>query len=245
MITSRQNARVKAWKKLHTVKGRKETGMFLIEGYHLIEEAWKSNCSIQEILIRPGNEIPDFYESFPNQIVTEEVFSDIAQTKTPQGVIAVVRQIIPGQLTGNLLLLIDGIQDPGNLGTMIRTADAAGFSGIVLGAGTVDLYNEKVIRATQGSIFHILIVHTELLKKISILKQTGYSIWATALENATNYRQVAIPNKTALIIGNEGAGIHPELINLADSIVNIPIYGQAESLNASIAAGVLMYHLRG
>lgn len=245
MITSRQNVRVKTWKKLHTAKGRKKTKTFLVEGFHLIEEAWKSNWEISEIIIRNGTEIPSFYTSFPNYVVTDDVFAELAQTQTPQGVIAIVHKKAPDCLTGKQLLLIDAVQDPGNLGTMIRTADAAGFSGIILGEGTVDLYNDKVIRATQGSIFHISIINDNLHKRIPKLKQSGFTIWATALENATHYNKMEIPNKSALIIGNEGAGIQPDLINLADSIVTIPIYGQAESLNASIAAGILMYHLRG
>lgn len=245
MITSKHNARVKAWKKLHTVKGRKESGLFLVEGSHLIEEAWKSDFTIKEILIREDSEISDLYKSLPQYTLSKQMFSDIAQTETPQGIIAVIHQGTPGRVTGDLLLLIDAIQDPGNLGTMIRTADAAGFSGIILGEGTVDLYNDKVVRATQGSIFHIPIMHSELRKQVEELKANGYTVWATALEDAVIFNQQKIPLKTALIIGNEGAGIQTPLLKATDTVVTIPIYGRAESLNASIAAGILMYYLRG
>lgn len=244
MITSRQNERVKGWKKLHQSKIRKETGLFLVEGYHLIEEAWKSDWEITEIVIRDGSIIPDFYQTFPYTFVTADVFSHISHTKSPQGVLAVIRKQATKQNLGNLVLLIDTIQDPGNLGTMIRTADAAGFSSIVIGSGTVDIFNDKVIRATQGSLFHLPIIQEDLSTCISRLKQSDYTIWATALEQATPYNDVPICDKTALLIGNEGAGVQPHLLKQADEIVTIPIYGQAESLNASIAAGILMYHLR-
>lgn len=145
---------------------------------------------------------------------------------------------------GNHLLLIDQVQDPGNLGTMIRTADAAGFSQVVLGKGTVDLYNDKVVRASQGSIFHIPIIQADLLELIPALQSQTYTVLASALENAVAYDTVEQLEKIALVMGNEGSGIAPEILQLADKCIKIPIYGQAESLNVSIAAGILMYQLR-
>src|SRR5699024_7511376 len=136
------------------------------------------------------------------------------------------------------------IQDPGNLGTIIRTADAAGFSNIILGRGTVDLYNDKVIRATQGSLFHIPIVQKDLTESIPRLKESGFSVLATTLQRAKNYRDIEPSEKTAIILGNEGSGVDETLINMADELVKIPIYGKAESLNVGIAAGILMYYIR-
>lgn len=245
MITSIQNSQVKRWKKLHKKKERMQTGTFLVEGYHLIEEAQKSKWDIREVIVQEDTEIPSWCEKEAITIVSTHVFEQIAQTETPQGIIAVVAMNHMHTFAGNQVLLIDRVQDPGNLGTMIRTADAAGFSAVILGEGTVDPYNDKVIRATQGSIFHISVFQANLLEEIAILKEEGFSIWAAALEQAKLYDEVAVEEKTALIVGNEGAGIDESLLREADTIVKIPIYGQAESLNVSIAAAILMYHLKG
>lgn len=245
MITSIQNSYVKKWKKLHQKKERLKTGSFLVEGYHLIEEAQKSNWDIRAIIMLEGAEVPAWCEKEKVTVVSTPVFEQIAQTETPQGIIAVVAMNEMRAVTGHQVLLIDRVQDPGNLGTMIRTADAAGFSAVILGEGTVDPYNDKVIRSTQGSIFHIPVYQENLHEKVSALKKDGFSVWAAALEGAKMYDDVVGAEKTALIVGNEGAGIDESLLQEADTIVKIPIYGQAESLNVSIAAGILMYHVKG
>lgn len=245
MITSLQNKQVKDWVKLHTRKGRMKTGTFLIEGHHLVEEAHNSEWDIKELIVQQDIQVPSWAESVTVNIVNEAVFKHIAQTTTPQGIAAVVYMAQPKKITGNEVLLIDQVQDPGNLGTMIRTADAAGFSAVILGNGTVDMYNDKVIRASQGSIFHLPILEGNLIDYIKMLKEDGFSIWAAALEQSQLYHEVEKQNKIALIVGNEGAGIQENFLKEADTIVKIPIYGQAESLNVSIAAGILMYHIKG
>ncbi|RDW16291.1 RNA methyltransferase [Oceanobacillus arenosus] len=244
MITSVKNERVKAWKKLHNRKERNNNQTFLIEGFHLLEEAWKSDWVIREIIAEEAVELPNWCQNYEVERVNEQVFELITQTQTPQGVAAVVEMKEALEREGNHLLLIDSVQDPGNLGTMIRTADAAGMDGIVLGHGTVDVYNDKVIRSTQGSIFHIPIYHANLSNEVIELRKNGFKIWATALQNAKKYNEITIDEKVALILGNEGAGVKKELIDAADEIVTIPIYGRAESLNVSIAAGILMYYLK-
>ena len=163
MITSTQNSQVKDWRKLHTKKYRVKTNSFLIEGYHLIEEALKSGWVIEMIIVQDGIELPDWLAQQRYQLVDQHVFSAISQTEAPQGIAAVVKIKDASAPSGDYLLLLDQVQDPGNLGTMIRTADAAGFSQVVLGKGTVDVYNDKVIRASQGSIFHIPIIEADLL----------------------------------------------------------------------------------
>lgn len=245
MIVSLKNDKVKNWKKLHRRKDRESTKTFLIEGFHLVEEAKKSNWSIVEIIIREGIDLPDWCQQMNYTIVSNQVFEQITQTKSPQGIAAVVKMKEESNRIGNKILLIDSVQDPGNLGTIIRTADAAGFGGIILGDGTVDLYNDKVIRSTQGSIFHLPIIQKKLEDAIEPLKEDGFSIWATALEGATIYHQVDVQEKIALVLGNEGAGVSTSILRLADQIVKIPIYGKAESLNVSIAAGILMYYVKG
>jgi len=245
MITSVKNEKVKAWKKLHKRKERVNSKTFLVEGFHLLEEAIKSDWDIQEIIIQQDMTLPDWATEYPVEYVSENVIAHISQTTTPQGVLAVIKMNAYEGREGNTFLILDSIQDPGNLGTIIRTADAAGMSGVILGEGTVDLYNDKVIRATQGSIFHIPVYHVKLEEELSLLKQSGYTIWATALEGAVNYNEVNPEKKVAIILGNEGAGVQPRFIAQADEVVKIPIYGKAESLNVSIAAGILMYHLKG
>ncbi len=244
MLTSINNPKVKEWKKLHKRKFRERMGCFIIEGDHLVEEALRSGWKIEELMVRE-----DYTFTMPEEVpwteVSTQVFDAIAQTETPQGIAAVVsieeKKYKPSQLS----LLIDGVQDPGNLGTLIRTADAAGFEQVILGNGTVDAFNEKVVRATQGSIFHIPVVRGDLEGIVRELQTSGVKVFASSLTNAVSYKEIATPRQVALIIGNEGNGVREELIELADEQIYIPIYGQAESLNAAIAGAVLMYHLRG
>jgi len=246
MITSIQNNRVKEWRKLTTKKGRFHANLFLVEGMHLIEEALKSEWEIKEIILEEHKVLPISCTDLPVTLVSNPVFHSISQTNSPQGIIAVI--VMQEQMvtySDGDLLLIDAVQDPGNLGTMIRTADAAGFSAVLLGRGTVDLYNDKVIRATQGSIFHIPLYTVDLLEEMKGIKDAGYSVWATALEHATLYHETPVGNQTALLVGNEGAGVDQTLIAESDQVVHIPIYGKAESLNVSVATGILMYYLKG
>ncbi|SFB24450.1 RNA methyltransferase, TrmH family [Lentibacillus halodurans] len=244
MITSLQNTKVKQWMKLHKRKGRKQSGMFLIEGFHLIEEAYQSKWGINEIMIVEGLHYPDWCDHFSMTTVSRNVLQHITQTETPQGIAAVVSMRQPEEVMCHTALLIDSIQDPGNLGTMIRTADAAGFDKVILGNNTVDVYNDKVIRATQGSLFHLPIIQADLKAKIPELQAEGFSVWASSLEHAIALEQAEVTGKTALIVGNEGAGVRDELIRLVDQSVKIPIYGKAESLNVSVAAGILMYYIK-
>ncbi|WP_199689985.1 MULTISPECIES: RNA methyltransferase [Clostridia] len=244
IITSIKNEKVKYWKKLHKRKERVITQTFLIEGFHLVEAAFKSNWSIKELIIQEGVSLPEWARDIPTVVVKNSVFAVISQTDTPQGIAAIV---IMKQLNSSRqgpVLLIDAIQDPGNLGTIIRTADAAGFSEVILGEGTVDVFNDKVVRATQGSLFHIPLRQADLLAEIPLLKEAGFGIWVTALTEADNYTAVKPVTKTALIVGNEGHGVRSNIMDIADKRVTIPIYGQAESLNVSVAAGILMYYLR-
>ncbi|HZJ95518.1 MAG TPA: RNA methyltransferase, partial [Thiopseudomonas sp.] len=220
------------------------TQSFLIEGFHLLEDAINSGWHIETLIVQDGVMLPDWLSTQKFITVNQQVFTAISQTETPQGVAAVVKMPDTQHITGNHLLLIDQVQDPGNLGTMIRTADAAGFSQVILGKGTVDVYNDKVIRASQGSIFHIPVLEANLLELIPNLQKQSYTVLASALHNSVAYDAVGQPNKVALVMGNEGSGITPEILQLADQCIKIPIYGQAESLNVSIAAGILMYQLR-
>ncbi|MRH42912.1 RNA methyltransferase [Aquibacillus halophilus] len=243
MITSVQNSKVKEWNKLKKKKDRERTNSFLVEGNHLVQEAYDSNWNIKEIIIEEGTVLPSWLGNKDVTYVSDHVFKSITDTKTPQGIAAVVEMKEPSQQELNRIVILDTVQDPGNLGTIIRTADAAGFDAIILGDGTVDLYNEKVIRSTQGSVFHLPIFQKNLHNEIPSLKERAFQVWASTLEGAKAYTNLPIPDKVALIVGNEGSGIQPSIIDLADEKVHIPIYGQAESLNVSVATGILLYHI--
>lgn len=244
-IESPKNARVKQWKKLLTKKGRDETGLFLLEGFHLVEEAVKSRAPLVELMVDERTAIPPGWDvSVPVVIVTEAVMKAISSTETPQGIAAVCRQLL-AELEGvKTALLIDAVQDPGNLGTMIRTADAAGIDAVILGEGCADVYNPKVVRATQGSLFHLPVVKGDLAQWIARFKEQGIPVYGTALENAVDYRTVPPSSSFALLVGNEGSGVRREWLEMTTETIYIPIYGQAESLNVAVAAGILLYSLQ-
>lgn len=271
-ITSATNPRIKAIKKLEQKRERDREGLFVIEGFHLVEEAIAHNAEIETILYSTsadraqlshientlessvkredaGNQVLNMLDMI---LVTDSILTTLSKTPAPQGIIAVIKQplqTIQGLLTKDVhralphLLLLDNVQDPGNVGTMIRTAEAAGFKGIVLGEGSADLYNDKTIRATQGALFQLPIIRANLENLLPALHDAGYESWVTTLEEATFYRELARPSKCALIMGNEGQGVDLKLQKMASTKVKIPMLGQAESLNVGIAAGILMYAL--
>lgn len=273
-ITSAANVRIKAVKKLEQKRERDQQGLFVIEGFHLVEEAILHGAKIETILYAESADkaqldnielslITGDSEGVIGQsqaldmiLVTDSILTTLSHTPAPQGIIAVIHQ--PAQSIESLLinlpnsllrralphlLLLDNVQDPGNVGTMIRTAEAAGFKGVVLGDGCADLYNDKTIRATQGALFQLPIIKANLAHLLPELHAVGYESWVTTLEEATFYPELAKPEKCALIMGNEGQGVNPKLQNLATTKVKIPMLGQSESLNVGIAAGILMYDL--
>lgn len=246
MITSRQNDQVKQWIKLKKKKERQKTQTFLIEGFHLIEEALKSDQEIVELVVSESvaASLSADLSALPYTVVADSLADEIADTETTQGIFAVVKMPKTHSEPTGKLLLLDQVQDPGNLGTMIRSADAAGFSQVVCGKGTVDAYNQKVLRSGQGSHFHIDIISKDLEAFIPQLKDQGYTVYGTDLsKDSVNYKTVTASDKLAIIVGNEGNGVSQEVLNLADQTLHIPIKGQAESLNVAIAASILMFHL--
>lgn len=248
-IVSKKNERVKAWKKLHTKKERDTSASYLIEGFHLISEALQYGAPVQEMMI--SQEVKDeLYPDYPQEnmvLISKEIAAYLSDTESPQGIFAVVKkedQLIPEDFTRPYLFL-DNVQDPGNVGTMIRTADAAGYGGVVLGKGTVDLYNSKVLRSTQGGHFHFPVYQGELTEWFEKFKAADFPIYGTELNvNAVSYREIAAPGVYGLVMGNEGKGMNPELLKQTTKNLYIPIEGQAESLNVAVAAGILMFSLR-
>lgn len=243
-ITSAQNNKIKIANKLKKKRERDKTGLALIEGYHLIEEAFKSQLKIKQLYIvdveRIDSTLIDYAEeAFEINLKVAEVLSG---TVTPQGFFAVIEKPTYESKHAQQVLLIDRIQDPGNLGTLIRTADAAGLDLIVLEKGTADPYQDKVMRASQGSVFHIPIITTELSDFINTFEG---NVYGTALDNAVVYHQVPSQTSFALLLGNEGEGVNSDLLSQTTQNLTIPIYGKAESLNVAIAGSIVMYHLKG
>ncbi len=248
-IESVQNSLVKHWKKLGTTrKERDKFGEFLVEGFHLTEEALKKKDLIKAVIVREGVDIPLSWEvsDVPQYSITAAVAKEISETEHSQGVFAHCAQPEFGedeQRTWSKLLLIDAVQDPGNVGTMIRTAAASGIDAVVLGKGSADAYNPKTVRSAQGSNFQIPVVKGELSEWIPVLKEQGVRVFGTSLLHATPVHEAETQEKFALMVGNEGSGVDPVLLQQTDENLVVPIYGDAESLNVAVAAGILLYSL--
>ncbi|MEG0386024.1 MAG: RNA methyltransferase [Solibacillus sp.] len=246
-IESTQNSLVKHWKKLLTQrKEREKSGEYIVEGFHLVEEALKHKDQITQIIVRDGVDLPLLWDIDDVELieVNDAVAKEIAETETSQGVFAhcTQREVSDDEkYDWRKVLLVDAVQDPGNIGTMIRTADAAGIDAVVLGKGCVDAFNPKTLRSAQGSHFHIPVVRGDLMEWIENLQQDGVRVYGTSLEEAVSYKDVEPSDAFALLLGNEGSGISPQLLAKTDQNVIIPILGGAESLNVAVAAGILLY----
>jgi RNA methyltransferase, TrmH family len=247
-IQSLQNSQVKQWKKLLTKKERDKSGTFLVEGYHLVEEALKQQEQVLELIVSEKTGLPPRLDAgqTPIFMVTEEISDSLTDTEAPQGIYAVCRQVPQERelQEAKTFLLIDAVQDPGNLGTMIRTADAAGIDAVVVGRGSVDIYNGKVLRSAQGSHFHLPIVRGDLHEWIAKLNDKNIPVYGTALEGATAYTDISTAESFALLVGNEGNGVSKDLLANTTANLYIPIYGRSESLNVAVATGILLYYLK-
>lgn len=247
-IESINNPKVKQWKKLLTKKERDKSGTFLVEGFHLVEEALNNGEQCLEIIVSKHVDLPPHWDtgSTPVTIVTEEISTSLSDTEAPQGIYAICHQEQKEDaiLGARTFLLIDAVQDPGNLGTMIRTADAAGIDAVLIGHGSVDMFNPKVLRSAQGSHFHLPIVRCDLHEWVNKLKGENIPVYGTALEGASVYTETATGDSFALIVGNEGSGVSKELLASTTANLYIPIYGKSESLNVAVATGILLYFLK-
>ncbi len=242
IITSKANSVVKNAKKLHQKKYRKSA--YLIEGWHLFEEAVQAGATIEKIFALEGYQ--DQLAAFPQTVwVSEEILRDLADTQTPQGIVAVIQKEevrLPDFSQGKFLFLED-VQDPGNVGTMIRTTDAAGFTGVIVSDKSADIYSLKTLRSMQGSHFHLPIYRMSLVTFIAEAKKSNLPILATTLsKESKDYRELSPLENFALVMGNEGQGISPIMAESANQLVHIGMKGKAESLNVAIAAGILMFY---
>lgn len=235
-ITSLDNQYVKRVSSLHKKKYRDEYKEFFIEGMKTIKEAIKYNQNIKNIFY--CSKMIDYDLDIPGIEVTQEIISKMTDTMTPQGIVAVCEIPFYEIKKKNRLIFLDRVQDPGNVGTIIRTADAFGFDGIILSEGCADVYSPKVVRATMGSLFHIPIIQSASTEYIKAL---DCKIYSSTLDTDEFLGNIKIEEPFILVIGNEGKGISDEIKKITDKFVKISMSGNAESLNASIAAGILMY----
>ncbi len=241
-ITSLKNPKVAAWKALKDRKGRRESGCFLVEGRKMVEEALASAFDVETVLVQEGMELPDGL-TMPVYELPAHVLAAVCDTKTPQGIAAVVRMKEQSAL-GKHIVVLDGVQDPGNVGTIIRTADAAGLDGVLLSNQCADVFSPKVLRATMGSIFRMNLRTTDDLPgELTKLREKGYSILSSQLDGTPFYEREKVAEQFALIIGNEGNGVSEQVQQTATHRVRLPMRGGAESLNAAIAAAIMMYEL--
>ena len=238
IITSLTNKKVKYWNSLNEKKYRDQEGVYLVEGEHLVLEALRRNLIIELIASETYqiNYLGDIY------YVSDEVLKKISRVKTPQKVMAVVKKQETSRI-GDKILLIDDVQDPGNLGTIIRSAVAFNLDTIILGKNCVDLYNNKVIRSSEGMIFNIDIQTKDLTKIIPLLKDDSYTIIGTKVTDGQLLEDYEAPKKWALIVGNEGNGVKPEILNMCDDYLYIKMNEQCESLNVGVATSIILYKL--
>ena len=255
MITSASNGRIKYLDTLmQKSKFRKKEGKFVAEGIKMFEEAPKED--ILEIYVMESaykdfdKDVKKKLERFTYELVTDSVFKKVSDTVTPQGILTVLKtkdnsieEIISDK--NALIMVLENVQDPGNIGTIIRTAEGAGATGIILTKDCVDIYSPKVIRSTMGSIFRSKIAVTDdILNTLSILKEKDIKSYAFALDNkAKTYDSYDYTNPCALVIGNEGNRLKKETVEACDNTCFIPMAGKVESLNASVAASIAMYEV--
>lgn len=277
IISSKDNKKIKYIRSLME-KGsiRKKSKAFVVEGIKLVDEALEygkvlevvcseslydeiisGDLSGNHLLAENDKNITNYVKKGSSLLVVSDmVFKSMSETKTPQGILAVVEMPDYGLLDKGFLeqaytkngkiklLVLEDTADPGNLGTIMRTAEAAGVTGVIMGKGTVDIFNPKVVRSTMGSIFRLPFVYVEDVKAtIKELKKMGISFYAAHLKGKKSYKDIKYSDKSAILVGNEARGLSNEVAELADNYVIIPMSGKVESLNAAVAAALMMYEV--
>ncbi|WMM23647.1 RNA methyltransferase [Tissierella sp. MB52-C2] len=254
-ITSSKNPLIKEIKSLYRKKDRMKNKSFIIEGIKIVEEAIDNNYSIKNIIytdqLFKTKDGEDFYQkirSLENIVyVPDNIFKEISDTENPQGILGIAMYKYNGveeifKIETPFLLFLDGIQDPGNMGTIIRTADAFNISGVIITEGCVDPYNPKVVRATMGSIFRVPLYYTsKAMEDLMKLKKENIKIYSTSLDGSIPIYDADFKEGFILSIGNESKGVSEETFSLSDKLIKIPMPGMAESLNAGVAASIIMY----
>ena len=231
VITSLENQKVKLLMKLNNSKNRKKEKMFIVEGKHLVDEARKKNVLIEAYSIE---------EKEGYITLSKKIMKKVSNTDTLVSEIGLCK-IVESTLLSDKLLILDGVQDPGNMGALMRSAKAFGFDTIIIGNGSCDIYNDKVIRSSQGAIFKLNFIHANLLEIIPKLKL--YDIYGTNVINGIELDEVNNSEKIAIVLGNEGNGISKEVFDILNKNIYIPM-NNTESLNVSVAGSIIMYKLR-
>lgn len=242
IITSKDNEIIKNIKKLKEKKYRLDS--YIVEGIKMVKEAINENQEIALIAIREDFKIDFDTKKIKIVTISNKIFNDISDVKTPQGILAVIKKNQNNQIETNqeYILALDSLQDPGNMGTIIRTADSANINQIIINKTTVDPYSPKVIRSTMGAIYRTNIIEVEDLKAtLKEMKSKGFQIITTDLKATQSIYDINYNNKTVVVIGNEANGVRQEILQTADKKVIIPMLGKTESLNASIAASIMIY----
>ena len=243
-ITSSSNKTYKYFKSLLTKKARYEYGEFVVEGIKSVRDALISGKEIAAVIV--SDEFTEEFDYGGNDVyeIPAPLFERLCDTKTPQGIAAVIKMYGTADFmpdTNGAYVYCDGVSDPGNLGTIIRTADAAGFSGVILSDTCADIYSPKTVRASMGSFFNIDLISGKTAADLVKYKSMGFNLLGGALtDNTIDYRAADYSKPTIIIVGNEANGISDDVLKICTP-VKIPIYGRAESLNAAVAAGILMY----
>lgn len=243
MITSKDNELIKHIKSLNQKKYRDEYNEYFIEGIKSVTEAILEEASIKQIIIceellQKQIDTKDYSVEF----VSSKVFESITDTKSPQGILAVLKKENTTSTNQNVIFALDDVQDPGNVGTIIRTLDCAGIKNLIVSKGTADVYNPKVVRSTMGAIYRIHIDECDdLLEMLKKMQDDGYKIVVTTLDTENYYEKLNFKEKCVIVIGNESKGIKKEIQDLSDIKVKIPLLGKTESLNAGVAASIIAY----
>ena len=236
LYSSIDNQKIKDIKKLQVKKYRDKMGLFLVEGEHLVIEAYKTGNLVE--LLLEENEI--FPINIKTSYVTNNILKYISELDTAPKMIGICKKI-ETDIVGKKILALDDIQDPGNLGTIIRSCVAFNVDTMLLSNNSVDLYNSKVIRASQGLIFHINIIRCDLLSYLDNLKKQGFYLYGTKVTNGSNVKKIAKKDKFVIIMGNEGNGIHEETLELCDEYIYIKMNDACESLNVGVATSIILF----
>lgn len=256
-ITSSKNPLIKEIKSLHRKRGRMKNNAFIIEGIKIINEAIENNYPLDKIIytdqLLRNKEGEDFFNKLQDGYnliyVSDNVFDEISDTENPQGILAIAQLVYRtvDELSlskKSFLLYLDELQDPGNMGTIIRTADAFNIDGIILSQGCVDPYNPKVVRATMGSIFRTpLYFASDGLDMLKDLREKGIKIYSTSLQGSIPIYDADYNGGLVLVIGNESKGVREDIQCMSNILIKIPMPGKAESLNAGVAASIIMYEV--
>lgn len=251
VITSKDNEIIKNIKKLKEKKYRDQSNEYIIEGIKLVQEAIEEKAKIDKIVVCEDCENDGSIEKsllyelakYDCIYVTKKVFDSITDVTNPQGILAIIerKNVKDINYSDDIIVVLDGIQDPGNLGTILRTVDSANLKQIILSQKTADPYNPKVVRSTMGAIFRLNIIQSEdIISTLKEIKKNKYKITSTSLEESKSVYEIDY-NKKVIVIGNEANGVSKEVLEMSDEKIRIPMLGKTESLNAAVATGIVVY----